>query len=100
LAARIAVLEQALRLRDEFLSVAAHELRNPMHSLLLQVSAAVHAARQQGTAGLVRRLERVQHTVDAQVRERFAGYARVLRKPFRVTALVEAVRRTLADRPP
>jgi two-component system, OmpR family, sensor kinase len=68
LRARIAELEQALRVRDEFLSIAAHELRNPMHSLLLQVSAAVQVARQQGANPLVRRLERVQQIVDRYVK--------------------------------
>ena len=68
LRARIAELEQALRARDEFLSIAAHELRNPMHSLLLQVSAAVQVARQHGDESLHRRLERVQHIVDRYVK--------------------------------
>jgi two-component system OmpR family sensor kinase len=68
LRARIAELEQQLQGRDEFLSIAAHELRNPMHALLLQVSAAVQLARQQGTDPLVRRLERVQHIVDRYVK--------------------------------
>ena len=68
LRAQIAELEQQLQARDEFLSIAAHELRNPMHSLLLQVSAAVQIARQQGTTPLVRRLERVQHIVDRYVK--------------------------------
>jgi two-component system OmpR family sensor kinase len=64
LTARIAELEQALQLRDEFLSIAAHELRNPMHSLLLQVSAAVQLARREGFSALLPRLERVQQIVD------------------------------------
>lgn len=68
LRARIAELEQQLRARDEFLSIAAHELRNPMHSLLLQVSAAVQVARQQEVQTLVRRLERVQQIVDRYVK--------------------------------
>ena len=68
LRARIAELEQQLRARDEFLSIAAHELRNPMHSLLLQVSAAVQVARQQNVTPLVRRLERVQQIVDRYVK--------------------------------
>jgi signal transduction histidine kinase len=68
LVARIAELEQALRARDEFLSIAAHELRNPMHSLLLQVSAAVQVARQLNHAPLVKRLERVQQIVDRYVK--------------------------------
>ncbi len=68
LRARIAELEQLLQGRDEFLSIAAHELRNPMHSLLLQVSAALQLARQQGATPLSRRLERVQHIVDRYVK--------------------------------
>jgi signal transduction histidine kinase len=68
LRARIAELEQQLLARDEFLSIAAHELRNPMHSLLLQVSAAVQVARQQEVQSLVRRLERVQQIVDRYVK--------------------------------
>lgn len=68
LRARIVELEQTLQARDEFLSIAAHELRNPMHSLLLQVSAALQIARQQGAAPLARRLERVQHIVDRYVK--------------------------------
>jgi two-component system, OmpR family, sensor kinase len=68
LRARIAELEQALRARDEFLSIAAHELRNPMHSLLLQVSAAVQVARKHGDAALRRRLERVQQIIDRYVK--------------------------------
>jgi signal transduction histidine kinase len=68
LRARITELEQMLQARDEFLSIAAHELRNPMHSLLLQVSAAVQLARQQSASLLVRRLERVQHIVDRYVK--------------------------------
>ncbi len=68
LRARISELEQLLQARDEFLSIAAHELRNPMHSLLLQVSAALQIARQQGANPLARRLERVQHIVDRYVK--------------------------------
>jgi signal transduction histidine kinase len=68
LRARISELEHLLQARDEFLSIAAHELRNPMHSLLLQVSAAVQIARQQGENPLARRLERVQHIVDRYVK--------------------------------
>jgi signal transduction histidine kinase len=64
LTARIVELEQALQLRDEFLSIAAHELRNPMHSLLLQVSAALQLARREGASALLPRLERVQQIVD------------------------------------
>lgn len=69
LSARIAALEHQLRVRDELLSIAAHELRNPMHALLLQVAAALRAARALTGAGtLVRRLERVQQLVDRYVK--------------------------------
>jgi two-component system, OmpR family, sensor kinase len=68
LRARISELEQLLQARDEFLSIAAHELRNPMHSLLLQVCAALQIARQQGANPLARRLERVQQIVDRYVK--------------------------------
>ncbi len=65
---RIQQLEQAVQARDEFLSIATHELRNPMHSLLLQVSAAAQVARQHGDGGLQRRLERVQQIVDRYIK--------------------------------
>jgi two-component system, OmpR family, sensor kinase len=68
LSARIAALEHQLRLRDDLLSIAAHELRNPMHALLLQVSAALRVARADGAAALVRRLERVQQLIDRYVK--------------------------------
>lgn len=68
LRARIAELEQLVQARDEFLSIAAHELRNPMHALLLQVSAAAQFARRQGAEPLVHRLERVQQIVDRYVK--------------------------------
>ena len=41
----IAALREAVRARDEFVAIAAHELRNPMTPLLLQVSALLAAAR-------------------------------------------------------
>jgi two-component system OmpR family sensor kinase len=42
---RILELEEALRARDRFLSIAAHELRNPMAPLVLQVGLLLKAAR-------------------------------------------------------
>jgi signal transduction histidine kinase len=69
LSARIAALEHQLRVRDELLSIAAHELRNPMHALLLQVAAALRAAQAlSGAVTLVRRLERIQQLVDRYVK--------------------------------
>lgn len=69
LTSRITELEHELRVREEFLSIAAHELRSPMHALLLQVSAAVQVARARGgMAPLLQRLERVQQIVDRYVK--------------------------------
>src|SRR3712207_2614691 len=41
----IAELREAVRARDEFVAIAAHELRNPMTPILMQVSALLAAAR-------------------------------------------------------
>jgi signal transduction histidine kinase len=91
LRARIADLERLLQARDEFLSIAAHELRNPMHSLLLQVSAAAQMARQQGASVLVRRLERVQQIVDRYVKRASllldVGRMNAIRTPPQVEAV-------------
>jgi signal transduction histidine kinase len=65
---KLAELETAIQARDELLAVAAHELRNPMHALLLQVSAALAVARRDGNSDLVRRIERVKHIVDRYVK--------------------------------
>jgi two-component system, OmpR family, sensor kinase len=65
---RLDELERAVQARDELLAIAAHELRNPMHALLLQVSAALAVARRDGNADLVRRIERVKHIVDRYVK--------------------------------
>jgi signal transduction histidine kinase len=92
LTARIAELERALRVRDEFLSIAAHELRNPMHSLLLQVSAALQAARQHSEMSLVRRLERVQQIVD-----RYVKRASLLLDVARINATHQSVHVENAD---
>ncbi|NVJ26801.1 MULTISPECIES: sensor histidine kinase [Myxococcus] len=59
---RTAALEAALRVRDEFLSVASHELRTPLTSLRLYVDGLVHSA-QLGAleaSDVPRRLARVQ----------------------------------------
>jgi two-component system, OmpR family, sensor kinase len=42
---RILELEEALRARDRFLSIAAHELRNPMAPLVLQIGLMLKSAR-------------------------------------------------------
>jgi signal transduction histidine kinase len=54
---------QALRLRDDFLSVAGHELKSPLNALLLQLHMLVRVAREaRSSEGLAERAERVAHT--------------------------------------
>jgi signal transduction histidine kinase len=38
-------LEEAIRARDDFISIASHELRNPVHAIHLQILGVLHAAR-------------------------------------------------------
>jgi two-component system, OmpR family, sensor kinase len=78
---RIADLEGAVRARDELLAVTAHELRNPMHALLLQISASVAVARKTGQAELVQRLERTRSIMD-----RFIKRASLLLEATRIHA--------------
>lgn len=42
---KTAALEEALRTRDEFLSIASHELKTPLSSLLLQLQMLLHTTR-------------------------------------------------------
>jgi two-component system, OmpR family, sensor kinase len=68
LLARIQVLEHALQTRDDLLAIAAHELRNPMHSLLLQITAALQIAKKKGDTDTHNRLERIKVVVDRYVK--------------------------------
>ncbi|HEX5209339.1 MAG TPA: HAMP domain-containing sensor histidine kinase [Steroidobacteraceae bacterium] len=61
-------LREAVRARDEFLAIAAHELRSPMHALMLQVETAIVAARRAGSDDLLQRLERVRRVLDRYVK--------------------------------
>lgn len=61
-------LQTQILARDNLLAVAAHELRNPMHALLLQVTAALTIAKRDQVDALVPRLERIRHIVDIYVK--------------------------------
>jgi len=61
-------LREAVRARDEFLAIAAHELRSPMHALMLQVASAIALARRVGNEELLQRLERVRVVLDRYVK--------------------------------
>jgi signal transduction histidine kinase len=54
--------------RDNLLAIAAHELRNPMHAMLLQVTAALALAKRDRVDMLIPRLERIRHVVDVYVK--------------------------------
>lgn len=60
---QVAELRAALRARDEFLSVAAHELRNPLTPITMQVAMLLRAARAADPplpAGIVAMIERLE----------------------------------------
>ena len=61
-------LREAVRARDEFLAIAAHELRSPMHALMLQVASAIALARRGGDEELLHRLERMRVVLDRYVK--------------------------------
>jgi PAS domain S-box-containing protein len=54
---------EAIKVRDEFLSVAGHELKTPLAALLLQLASLLRLVRRPGTVDLVRLGERLEKTV-------------------------------------
>jgi signal transduction histidine kinase len=70
LKARIAELEKQLQAREDFLAMAAHELRNPMTpiSAQLELLLAKAAERGGGSAHLFEGLKRLEQLVDAYLR--------------------------------
>lgn len=60
-------LRDALARRDDFLALTAHELRNPMHALSLQLSAARMAAQAAGATEIVSQLARTQQTLSRYI---------------------------------
>ncbi|WP_224368671.1 sensor histidine kinase [Hyalangium versicolor] len=57
-------MQEAVRLRDEFLTVAAHELRTPLTTLQLQLGTLAHRARRESAApDFAERLDRCQRQV-------------------------------------
>jgi two-component system, OmpR family, sensor kinase len=69
LEARILELEQQLHALDDFLAIAAHELRNPMTPISAQLELLVaKAPKSGGGSGLVKGLKRLEQLVDAYLR--------------------------------
>jgi signal transduction histidine kinase len=66
--ARILELEDALRARDRFLSIAAHELRNPMAPLVLQVGLLLKSARRGEMGRVVDGLEQLEIIIGRYVK--------------------------------
>jgi signal transduction histidine kinase len=54
-----AQLEEAIHARDDFISIASHELRNPVHAIHLQILGALEAARGNAELSASRLVERV-----------------------------------------
>jgi signal transduction histidine kinase len=84
LEARIAELEAELRARDDFLAIAAHELRNPMTPIRGRIELLLASARRMPEAvpkGIVQGLERLERLVEAYI-----GRATVLLDVARIHA--------------
>lgn len=93
LRAEIERLKNEVQVRDNLLAVAAHELRNPMHAMLLQVTAALALARkQQAPEELIRRLDRIRHIVETYIKR-----ATLLLDAMRIDARGWQVERTKSD---
>ena len=65
---RVQELEQAVRVRDDFLAVAAHELRSPLNALALRLAVLEKLAAQGQYARFVGEIRRTQTTADRYVR--------------------------------
>src|SRR3954453_3481176 len=71
LTSRLAELEAEIRARDEFLAVAAHELRNPMTPIAAWVELLSNLSRREDShipPEILRGLERLEYLVDAYIR--------------------------------
>lgn len=65
---RLHEAEEAVRARDDFLAIAAHELRSPLNALALRLRALERMAQGVGSAALQDGLQRAARSVDRYVR--------------------------------
>ena len=68
LPARLQLAERAIAARDDFLAIAAHELRSPLNALALRLAALEMMAAREGSEALRVEIERTRRTVDRYVR--------------------------------
>lgn len=99
LVARLHAAEAAIRARDDFIAVAAHELRSPMNALALQVAVLEHMADKTG-GPLAQEVHRLRSTVERYVKRATvlldvtrinAGDLKLAFRPVNVRELVETV---------
>lgn len=65
---RLRAAEEAIRARDDFLAIAAHELRSPLNALALRLAALERMAAAGSDARLATELQRARRSVDRYVR--------------------------------
>jgi signal transduction histidine kinase len=102
----VAELRAAVRARDEFIAIAAHELRNPMTPILMEVERLrVTAQRENASDRVVAGLERLERLILEYIRRATtlldvsritAGKLRLAPVPVDLSALVRRVAGTLA----
>jgi signal transduction histidine kinase len=104
----VAALDQAVSARDEFLSIASHELKTPVTTVGLQAEGLLRAARRErgpllSNAVIVERIESIQSNVErlTHLIERLLDVTRAATGPLRLSLgrfdLVALVKRVLAD---
>ena len=68
LADRLRQAEDAVRARDDFLAIAAHELRSPMNALGLQLASMERLAEKSGDSPMLAHIRRARRNVERYVR--------------------------------
>jgi two-component system, OmpR family, sensor kinase len=66
--AALQAAQDAIRARDDFIAIAAHELRSPMNALALQIAAIERMAQRGSDERLIAEIQRVGRTVERYVR--------------------------------
>jgi len=97
---------EAIRARDDFIAIAAHELRSPMNALALQVAAVERMAQRGSDAQLVSEIQRIGRTLDRYVRRATVlldvtrlntEHVQLAAMPVRVRDVVDSVIEAHAD---